>query len=815
MKKAFLNVLFLFLIVVLLIDARLLAANPQSFRYEKDSLMLGAQWITDHSEPPITDSLFYLDHPAPLLRTDFKIADNVAHAELFVTAAGYYETWLNGTRVGDQQLDPAWTDFSKRLYVTRLEVTSLVQKGKNSWGIMLGNGFYNPLPLRLWGGRNLRNDLTVGQPCMIAKLIVTHTDGSQEVFYTSDQWLTREGPVTRNNVYLGEWYDARKEIHGWNLAGASRKGWKPVRVTDGPGGRLEIAEFPPIRITKWIEPISILQQGENNQIIDFGQNFAGIIKIKVQAEAGDTIRFRYGELLYPDGNVNPMTTVCGQIKRAGVGGPGAPAIAEQEDVYIASGTEPEFFQPRFTFHAFRYVEVSGKIKVLAKDEIQAGRMNTDVNPVMNMVSSSSYLNKLNQNCQWTFLSNLQSVQSDCPAREKFGYGGDINATVDAYIYNFDMQGIYRKAVYDWVDAMKADQFVDTAPFVGIEYCGLSWESAFLFLQHALWLHYGDTQLVKDLYAADQAWMRKIARIHPELVVDKGLSDHESLAKVPVELTGTCHYYQIANIMAKFASLNEDPVGVVEYTALAEKIRERIVDLFWNTPEIEVPNQQTLLSTLLASGVLSEGDQLDAIDRLLEALKGSDYHVTTGIFGTKYLLDVLSKYGYTDIAYRVVNQPGFPGWKNMIDNGATTIWETWKESDNTFSHNHPMFGSVSEWYIKWLGGIQPDPEAPARNRVILQPRPVVDLDSVLVEKYFPSGNLRSSWWWSGNNLIFEFTIPADVSISWISGFNASDIFAKRFPEGWRLPEPGDLSEISLSKPGLYRFVISDIKENYEN
>ncbi len=787
------------------------AAVPQlqSQKLSEGKALLGnAKWIEGETNIPESDSLFYLDNPSPLFRTQFGISEQVEKAEMFITAAGYYETWINGKRVGDQQLDPAWTNFGKRVYVTRLDVTSLVRKGKNSWGIMLGNGFYNPLPLRMWGGKNLRNALTVGKPCVIGLLVVTFKDGSQVNFCTSDKWITHNGPVTRNSVYLGEWYDSRKEVQGWCEPGSKLKGWQAAKVSGGPGGNLQLSDFPPIRITKWLDPLSIKQDEKSGQIIDFGQNFTGLIRVKIKAEAGDTVRFRYGELLYPSGLVNTMTTACGQIKRAGVGGPGAPAVAEQIDVYIAKGKGMEIFQPRFTFHGFRYVEITGLRHKLAISDIQAGRINSDVQEAGKILGSSGYLNQLNKNCQWTFLSNLQSVQSDCPAREKFGYGGDINAVADAYTYNYNMHDIYRKMIFDWVDAMKPDHFVDTAPFVGIEYCGLSWESAFLFLQNALFVHYGDYSLVKEMYKTDQAWMDKVAKIHPNFVVDNGLSDHESLAKVPVELTGTCHYFQVALIMKRFAEVAGDNAGIARYSKLANNIRDKIIDLFWDTPSIDVPNKQTLLATLLASGVLGPEDRKVAMNRLLEVMKIADYHVSTGIFGTKYLLEALSSNGRSDVAYRIVNQSGFPGWKYMIDNGATTIWETWKESDNTFSQNHPMFGSVSEWYLKWLGGIQPDQENPGLNKATLRPQPIPGLDSINCERYFPSGKLVSRWWWTGKNLFLEFTIPEGLGTVWIPEEGMKNIQSKVIPLNWNQPDNQKGTMINLNTPGRYVFEIPD-------
>jgi alpha-L-rhamnosidase len=798
----------LFLILLLLLCQREPSAAQQNASlpvpFEKGAvLMAGADWISGTGTLPETDSLFYADDPAPLLRTSFKSEKKINKAELWITAAGYYETWINGKRVGDRQIDPAWTDFSKRIYASGTDVTTLVQKGENVWGIMLGNGFYNPLPLRMWGGRNLRNDMKVGKPCAKAVLRITFGDGTSKTIVTSGRWQSKPGPVIRNSVYLGEYYDAGKETAGWNSSSAAGDGWSPVEVVAGPGGAVEPAFFPPVSISAWVDPISVMPAGDSRQLVDFGQNMTGTIRLRIDASKGDTIRIRYGELLYPDGKLNPMTAVCGQIKRKGVGGPGAPAIAEQLDMYVAKGAGEEWFQPRFTFHGFRYAEVSGLRKPLQKQDIQAGRMHTAVQEACSVTSSSEYLNKLNDACRWTFLSNLQSVQSDCPAREKFGYGGDINATADAYIYNYDMQSIYRKMIFDWADAMKPTGFVDTAPFVGIEYCGISWESAFLFLQDALWIHYADSALIREMYATDCAWMDKVSRLHPKLVVDNGLSDHESLAKVPVELTGTCHYFQAARTMARFAAINNDEPGVKKYSLLAESIRERIIDLFWDTPQIEVPNRQTLLASLIWSEVLRGSDRAKAVDLLLAEMQKSDYHVTTGIFGTKYLLDALSSTGHADVAFRVVNQSGFPGWRHMIESGATTIWETWKESDNTFSQNHPMFGSVSEWYLKWLGGIRPDENNPAVNRIILNPQPVAGLDSMSVQRTFPSGLVSSQWRRQDTSVLYEFTIPVGMDVRWIPPAGTRDIKVRVSPEDWDPVRSRDQSVFTL-RDGHYVF-----------
>ena len=376
-----------------------------------------------------------------------------------------------------------------------------------------------------------------------------------------------------------------------------------------------------------------------------GRNFTGLYRIKLKGQRGDTVTFRFGERLYENGELNPMTTVCGQIKREGQGGPGAPAVAWQTDSYIFGDGKGIWYSPTFTFHAFRYMEISGMERKPDLSEIEGISIHTNLDTSNYFSCSSGLINAIQQASRRTFLANLISVQSDCPAREKFGYGGDLNSIAESYINNFDMQAFYRKTVYDWMDAIKDTMFIDTAPFVGIRYCGLSWESAFLIAQYYLYLYYNDTELVKELYEFDLKWMEKAARMHPEAMVDDGLSDHESLEPVPVELTGTSHYLQCARIMKRFAMLMEDAEKKEHFEKLANELSKNLLDMFWRKPVTGPINRQTLFATLLYHDIIPENEQDAAIDSLFEALNsGPSEHFTTGIFGTKYILEALSAAG---------------------------------------------------------------------------------------------------------------------------------------------------------------------------
>ncbi len=726
-----------------------------------DATFKGCHWISNGNENTIPDSLMYEEHPAPLFRKDFEVSGNIKKATLYITAAGYYKATVNSRRVGDVYLDPAWTDFSKRIYYSEYDLTHMLGKGTNCLGVILGNGFYNPLPLRMWGNRNLRDALSTGNPAFIAKLVLEYSNGNTEEVVTNNSWKFAPGPVVKNNVYLGITYDALNEIPDWDLPEFSEDSWQEATVVEGPGGKIQARFFPPIRVTRQIKPVKITSPEKNVFIADMGENFAGLYKIRLKGERGDTVHLRFGERIYEDGTLNPMTTVCGQIKRKGTGGPGAPDVAWQEDIFRLKDDFDGWLAPEFTFHTFRYIEIKGLTSPPDLSDIVGLALNTDVEQCNHFESSSALLNKIQDATLRTFKANLISVQSDCPAREKFGYGGDINAVSESYISNFDMQTFYRKAVYDWLDAMNDSVFVDTAPFVGIQYCGISWESAFLFLQYQLYLYYNDVDLVKELYPVNVKWMEKVHRLHPDGMVDSGLGDHESLQPVPVELTGTAHYLMAARVMKKFAEIMDDNVQVEKFSALETKLRELLLEKFWYNAEYDAGkmNKQTLFATLLYCNVIPNEEVAVATDSLWTAVKkGVNGHFTTGIFGTKYILEALSQNGLVDSVFSIVNSATYPGWGHMIDNGATTLWETWKESDNVYSNCHPMFGCVSEWFYRWLGGIRPDAKNPGFKQFILEPHIPQILDSVKCEYKTPSGYIRSGWKKNGETVVYNFTIP---------------------------------------------------------
>ena len=703
-----------------------------------------AIWIGDTKAQPASDSLMYLDDPAPLFRKEFGTKEHLKSAKLLITAAGYYSATINGNKIGKDFLGPAWTSYHKRVYYSEYDLTTMIRKGNNCLGVSLGNGFYNPLPLRMWGDKNLRKLLIVGRPKFIAKLILTYEDGHSESVRTDNSWKYAYGPIIRNNVYIGERYDAGKEINGWNKVRFNDSEWGAAIVNKGPGGLLQKAFFPAIQQTGFQKPVAITSPQNNVYVVDMGVNFTGLYKIRLRGKEGDKITLRFGERIYENGVLNPMTAVCGQIKKAGQGGPGAPPVAWQTDEYIFGKNPVVWYTPEFTFHVFRYMEITGLSTAPVLSDIEGLVLHTNVKENGHFSTSSKLLNNIQEATKRTFVNNLMSVQSDCPGRERFGYGGDLNATSEAYIFNYDMHDFYRKTIYDWVDATNDSVFIDVVPYV-MKYCGISWESAVITTQDHLLSYYNDTSIVRELYAFDLKWMDKAARIHPEGIVKSGLADHESMIPVPTELIGTTHYLKCAQIMKRFAALMNDAANEQKFKALEQKLSSNILILFWRKPYHKPINRQTLYATLLYYHLVPENGQQAAVDSLLQAVKnGVNGHFTTGIFGTKYILEALSQAGYTDKVYSIINSREFPGWGHMIDKGATTIWETWKESDNTYSNCHPMFGTVSEWFYRWLGGIRKLPDVPGFRQFIIAPYIPDDLTFMKCSYQTPGGEIVSNW-----------------------------------------------------------------------
>lgn len=727
-----------------------------------------ATWIGDGTRQFEKDEDFYQNDRMPLFGKTFTTQKKIAAARLYVSGLGYYEAYLNGERIGDHALDPGWTTYRQQALYVVYDITGAIKNGPNVAGIMLGNGWYNPLPMRLFGRFNLRTVQQTGRPCVKAEIRIQYEDGSMETIPTDETWQTAPGPVVRNNVYLGEHDDARLEPKNWLTTQSDTKEWKNAVAVPGPSGKLSVQMQPPIRITNIIKPVRITEPKPGVFIADLGQNMAGVARITVRGKAGTTIRLRYGEDLHPDGSLNYLTSVAGQIKEIWHlnGGPGAPATAWQEDRYTLKGIGSETWWPRFTFHSFRYVEITGWPGKPTANELAGLRLNADLPPTGEFSCSNDMFNRLHEAVKWTFLSNVFSVQSDCPGREKMGYGADMVTTANAFIYNFDMSNFYRKSVRDFANEQQPDGGItEIAPYTGIADRGvggesgpLGWQLAFPYLQKQVYSFYGDQRIIAENYEALARQMDFLQSKAINGLFHWDISDHEAIDPKPEALTASAFYYHHAYLAAGFAGILGKTDDSLKYAKLADQIKKAIVGKYL-VPHTGRFDNATQSAQLFALWYQLSPEKEATFNVLMDEFKRHNWHVSTGIFATMMLFDVLRENNRNDLAYRIANQRDYPGWGYMLAKGATTLWESWEYPDNAPSQNHPMFGSVDEWFYRSLLGI--NPAAPGFEKITIKPQPAGDLTWARGSYDSVRGKIGSDWKIENRHFILKVTIPANT------------------------------------------------------
>ncbi|HBQ57480.1 MAG TPA: alpha-L-rhamnosidase [Porphyromonadaceae bacterium] len=725
-------------------------------------------WIGDGKLLPEKDEDFYADDPMPLFRKSFSVDKKIKSARLYISGLGYYEAYLNGKKIGNNVLDPGWTSYQKRILYTVYDITDFVTSGANIVGLMLGNGWFNPLPLRFWGAINMRDALYTGRPAAKAMIRLAYSDGTTEIIPTDTSWETIPGPVVRNNIYLGEHYDARREIPRWNKKDEAAHPWVQASEMPAPSGVLTVQRQPPVRITKSIKPVNIYESRPNVYIADMGQNFAGVVRIKVKGAPGTKISLRYGEDIHADGSLNGLTSVAGQIK-TGQGGPGAPETAWQEDSYTLSGIGVEEWSPRFTFHGFRYVEITGWPGIPEPEDITGLRMSADLVDGGEFSSSNNMFNKLDTVIQWTFLSNVFSVISDCPAREKLSYGGDILCTTEAYMFNFHMPTLYHKIIRDFTDAQRPlGGIPETAPYVGIadgspgDKSGpLGFQLGLIYLMKKMYEFYGDTRIIAENYEAAKMQIEFLKSQTSNHLFDTDLGDHESLDIKSIPLTASIFYLLHVHYFAKFAEILNFQEDAKKYRDLSEEIKTAINQEFLRSDSgVYALGTQSDQSFALWSGVAENENRNKTLEALIAEIDRKKGHIATGIFGTKMMFDVLLEEGLSEIAYTVANQRDFPGWGHMVENGATTLWETWRYSDNMYSQNHPMFGSIGAWFYRSLLGI--NELEPGFRKIQFKPQPAGDLTFAEGSLRTMYGKIESSWEITGSTFLYKVSVPVNTN-----------------------------------------------------
>lgn len=690
------------------------------------------------------------------LRTEFQLDGPAVRAKAYICGLGYYELRINGEKIGRNVLDPAWTTYDKRaLYVT-YDVTRALRAGANAVGVMLGQGWFKSrvlllqIDIELAGGRKIR----------------VVSDGN---------WKAVAGPIVGDSVYDGETYDARLETPGWDRPGFDDKGWTGAERVPGPKGRLSAQMMPPIQVMDTIVPLKMTAPRPGVYVFDMGQNFSGWARLRVSGPKGAEVRLRFAEMLYDTGLINQENL----------------RSARAEDVYILKGEGEEIFEPRFTYHGFRYVQMTGFPGVPTAETLRGRVVHSSVRQTGSFAASNPVLNGLQRIITWGQKTNLHGIPTDCDQRdERMGWMGDAQGTAEEALMNFDMAAFYTNFIRDIRDVQdEKGTITDTVPHIwGSRPADPAWGTAYPLLCWYMYEYYGDRRILEEQFDGLKKYVEFLkSKAEGGLLKYSYYGDWVAIDKTPGALVSTFYYCYDARILAKAAKILGREADAAAYGRLSDEIKAAFHKEFFDPKTGNYGGgSQTANALALFLELAPDTARGPAWSNLFDNLAyKNNSHLTTGIIGTKYIMEVLTRFDNSDLAYDVAAQTTYPSWGYMIENGATTLWELWqkREGPSMNSHNHPMFGSVGSWLYKALAGINPDPQGAGFAKIRIEPQPVRDLTYASGSVDTLRGRVLSSWRRIEKGLALEVIIPfgseADVVIP---KFNRRDLVLK---EGGRI------------------------------
>ena len=702
-------------------------------------------------------------YPSPYMRKEFFITKSVESARLYVTSKGLYEFYINDEKVGDQVFTPGYTSYQKRIQYQVYDITTMLKRGTNASGVILGNGWY-----RVFNPNNLPmadiQDLEV-----LAQIEMTYSDGSRQVIFTDGTWKSSTGAVIRSEIFNGEIYDARLNPQGWDRPGFNDNSWEGVINTRSSKDNLASSISEPVRKIEEIVPVKVIFTPEGDTVLDMGQNMVGWCRIRVNAPEGTIIKLRHAEVLDENGNFY-IDNLRG---------------AKQEVVYICKGGDiTEIYEPRFTFQGFRYVAVSGYPSEMALDLITGIVVHSDLEMTGTFNCNDELINQLQSNIIWGQKGNFLDIPTDCPQRnERLGWTGDLQVFAPTACFNMHSAAFFTK----WLKDLAADQKEDgqvpivvPARFRG--YGSTGWSDAALIVPWNLYLNYGDMRILREQYASMKAW---VEFMRTEAAIDylwrpqnRQIGDWLAFATTRPDFPGAttdkdllanAYYYHSTDLLQKTAQI----IGNTEDAAFYQDLKSKIRAAFNNeyvTPNGRLSsNTQTAYVVALSFDLLPKHLEKVAAKRLAEDV--NDFgHITTGFLGTGNICHILTRYGYLEEAYKLLYRKEYPSWLYPVTKGATTIWERWDgiKPDGTFqnpemnSFNHYAYGAVGGWLYKVVAGINFDSEIPGYKHIVIHPHPCGTMNDVKASYESPYGKIVTEWVIKDNTMSLTVEIPPNTS-----------------------------------------------------
>ncbi len=724
--------------------------------------------------------------PCPYFRHEFNLEQAFIYARLYITAQGLYEATINGNRVGKDYLTPGWTDYDKRVQYQTYDVTDLLNHGKNVIGVILGDGWY-------CGHIGWENRQNYGnRPKLFAQLEITLDDGTIQTIATDRSWLTALSPILESDLLMGEAYDARLEIPGWNLTSGDlqdferNRQWSPVLTFPNPPNLAIVAQnTTTVRVHTELNPIGqpcIIEKWPDNQwIFDFGQNLVGRVRLKVNGERGTTIIMQFGEML----------DASGQLYTENL------RSARQTDAYTLKGDpDGEVYESRFTFHGFRYVQVTGLSGPPNRDMLTAVVLSSENIKALEFECSDPLINQLHHNIEWGWKGNSIDVPTDCPQRdERLGWTGDAQVFAKTATYITRAASFFSKWIQDLADAqLDYGAIPPFAPFKSKSKKydgGPAWSDAFIIIPWTIWQQYGDIRILETHYDAMCRYMNYLVtnspdkiRLLPDLkeineetwqiggygdwLAQDGASTRGGLT--PKDLIGTAFLAYDAKLMTQIADAIGKPEDAKIFNQLYEDTRKAFAQRFITPDGLLIGQTQTSYILALYFNLVPNHVRPIIVQGLVNDIESRNKHLSTGFVGTPYICQILTESDFVNLAYDLLFQKSFPSWLYSVLQGATTIWERWDgwTEENGFqdpgmnSFNHYAYGAIGGWMYENITGIRTDPERPGYKHIILQPRITDRLSFARAEYLSNYGGIKSHWKFKGESLIWDITIPPNTT-----------------------------------------------------
>jgi alpha-L-rhamnosidase len=691
----------------------------------------------------------------PLFRKTFRVDKTVRSALLFVSGLGQYEMTVNGARAGDAFLTPGWTDYDKRCLYDTYDITTLIKKGENAMGAIVGNGFYN-----INRERYFKLVDAYGYPKLICRLKIRYSDGSVDNIVTDPTWQTSPSPITFSSIYGGEDYDARKEQAGWDRSGFAADGWRQAIPVQSPTGRLVAGEDYPVMLEDSFRTQHVTEPAPRQYVYDFGQNASGIVELKVKGKRGQTIRLTPGEILDKHQMIDQTALTEGMDSLYYLS-------------YTLKGEGVETWRPKFTYYGFRYLQMEGaepgQVSLTALHNRNSAPSNGSFE------CSAGLFNRIYTLINWAIKSNLQSVVTDCPHREKLGWLEQDYLMGASIHYNYDIYHLYKAMVRDMMDAQTADGLVpDIAPefvtFAGGFRDSPEWGSAAVILPWQIYTWYGDKQVLEMAYPMMQRYIRYLQSRSSDNILSYGLGDWYDFGPgppgdaqlTPKALTATAIYYYDVHLMAKMAELLQKQTDEAFYGDLATKIQRRFNDMFFHrATKVYATGSQTAMAMPLCVGLVVEKDEKDVLNNLVDSINKGGRALTAGDIGFHFLVKALDEGGCSSLIYAMNNRSDVPGYGLQLKKGATALTESWNALEHS-SNDHLMLGHIMEWLYGSVAGISQDEQSVAYKHIVIRPQPVGDMTSAKGSFRSPYGVITSYWRRTAAGLTLSVHIPVNTT-----------------------------------------------------